>query len=100
MSKLYGVPLSPMVRKVLLALEIKQVDHELVPVTPFMKPEGFEKISPLKKIPAWEGDKVTLADSTVICEYLEGPLSRTGSLPKDAPRKKQRPAGLKSMLIR
>ena len=71
MSKLYGVPLSPMVRKVLLALELKQIDHELVPVTPFRKPEGFEKISPLKKIPAWEDDKVTLADSTVICEYLE-----------------------------
>ncbi|WP_257265790.1 glutathione S-transferase family protein [Endozoicomonas sp. ONNA2] len=71
MSKLYGVPLSPMVRKVLLALEIKQIDYQLVPVTPFMKPEGFEKISPLKKIPAWQDDKVTLADSTVICEYLE-----------------------------
>ncbi|WP_066014047.1 glutathione S-transferase family protein [Endozoicomonas atrinae] len=71
MSKLYGVPLSPMVRKVLLTLELKQIDHELVPVTPFRKPEGFEKISPLKKIPAWEDDKVTLADSTVICEYLE-----------------------------
>ncbi|KEI70393.1 hypothetical protein GV64_06300 [Endozoicomonas elysicola] len=71
MSKLYGVPLSPMVRKVLLALEIKQIDHEMVPVTPFRKPEGFEKISPLKKIPAWEDERVTLADSTVICEYLE-----------------------------
>ncbi|WP_257294603.1 glutathione S-transferase family protein [Endozoicomonas sp. YOMI1] len=82
MSKLYGVPLSPMVRKVLLALEIKQIDHELVPVTPFMKPEGFEKISPLKKIPAWEDNKVTLADSTVICEYLEDRYPEQALYPK------------------
>lgn len=89
MSKLYGVPLSPMVRKVLLALEIKQLDYELVPVTPFMKPAGFEKISPLKKIPAWEDDKVTIADSSVICEYLEDRYPEQALYPK-TPEEKAR----------
>ncbi|MFK0573759.1 glutathione S-transferase family protein [Endozoicomonas sp.] len=83
MSKLYGVPLSPMVRKVLLALEIKKINHEIVPVMPFNKPEGFEKISPLGKIPAWEDDKVTLADSTVICEYLEDRYPEQPLYPED-----------------
>ncbi|WP_422462332.1 MULTISPECIES: glutathione S-transferase family protein [unclassified Endozoicomonas] len=89
MNKLYGVPLSPMVRKVLLALEIKQLDYELVPVTPFMKPAGFEKISPLKKIPAWEDDKVTIADSSVICEYLEDRYPEQALYPK-TPEEKAR----------
>ncbi|WP_067514954.1 glutathione S-transferase family protein [Endozoicomonas ascidiicola] len=71
MSKLYGVPVSPMVRKVLVSLELKGIIYEIVPVTPFNKPDGFLNISPLGKIPAWQDQDVTLADSTVICEYLE-----------------------------
>ncbi len=71
MTTVYGVQLSPFSRKVILALEAKDVAFEVNPVTPFEKPEGFEKISPLRKIPAFEDDQITIADSTVICEYLE-----------------------------
>lgn len=71
MTIVHGVPLSPFVRKVIFALETKGVEYTVNPVTPMNKPEGFEKISPLGKIPAIEDDMVTLADSSVICEYLD-----------------------------
>lgn len=83
MSKIYGVPLSPMVRKVLAALEIKEVEYQLVPVSPFQKPEGFQQISPLQKIPAYQDDRVVLADSTVICEYLEDRYPEVSLYPSD-----------------
>ncbi len=71
MTTVYGAPVSPFVRKVLLTLELKKLDYELKPVAPMALPEGYEKIHPLKKIPALVDDKITLADSTVICEYLD-----------------------------
>lgn len=71
MTTVYGVPVSPFVRKVLLTLESKAIAYELNPVAPMALPEGYEKIHPMKKIPALVDDQVSLADSSVICEYLE-----------------------------
>lgn len=71
MAMVYGIPLSPFVRKVLLSLDYKGVAYDITPVVPVNKPEGFEKISPLGKIPAFEDDLLTISDSSVICEYLE-----------------------------
>lgn len=71
MTKVYGVPVSPYVRKVLLALEYKGVAYDLDPLMPINLPAEFGKVSPLMKIPAFEDDLVTLADSTVISEYLD-----------------------------
>ena len=69
--KLFCSHLSPFVRKVWVALALKRIDYELVPVLPFDPPEGWRDISPLGKIPAWQDDHITVADSTVICEYLD-----------------------------
>lgn len=69
--KIYGASLSPFVRKTLLALESKGIAYEQVPVVPFTPPPDYERISPLKKIPAMEHDGFTVSDSSVICEYLE-----------------------------
>lgn len=71
MNKVYGVSLSQYVRKVLLVLEHKQVDYELEMTIPRMTPEGYEKISPLKKVPAFEDEYTCLAESGVICQYIE-----------------------------
>ena len=71
MTKVYGAPLSPFVRKVLLSLELKGIDYALVPVTPMDLPDDFEAISPLRKIPAFVDDQLTISDSSVICEYLD-----------------------------
>ncbi|MGI9273392.1 MAG: glutathione S-transferase family protein [Endozoicomonas sp.] len=87
MIKVYGVPLSPMVRKVLVNLETKGLEYELETVLPGMTPEGYEQISPLKKIPAFVDDNGPLADSTVICEYLEDRYPEIPLYPSDPAQK-------------
>ncbi len=69
--RLYGVILSPFVRKVLLVLELKSLDYEMVPIDPFNKPPDFSQISPLGKVPLLEEGDFRLPDSSAICQYLE-----------------------------
>lgn len=84
MAKVYGMQFSPFTRKVILALEAKGVDFSIEQVSPAHKPDGFETLSPLGKIPAFQNDEVTLADSTVICEYIEERYSDVSLLPNSA----------------
>lgn len=74
--KLYGAPLSPFVRKVRIVMAEKKLDHESdMRVAPLSVPEGYEKIHPLKKIPALEveddGRKYIIPDSSSIAAFLE-----------------------------
>jgi glutathione S-transferase len=69
--QIIGSYLSPYVRKVLVALDIKGLGYEIDPIIPFMGDERFSKLSPLRRIPVLLDDRVTLADSSVICQYLE-----------------------------
>ena len=71
MPTVHGVNLSPFVRKVRVFLAEKGVAYDLNPVNPFAAGPEYRKISPLGKIPAFEDGDVTLADSSVICSYLE-----------------------------
>jgi glutathione S-transferase len=59
------------VRKVLVCLDLKGIAYEIDPIIPFMGSDAFTRISPIRRIPVLIDDRVTLADSTVICEYLE-----------------------------
>ena len=68
---LYGVPLSPFVRKVRLCLQEKGLDYKLETVMPFTPPQWYLEINPLGRIPALKDGDCTLADSSVICQYLE-----------------------------
>ncbi|WP_271407847.1 glutathione S-transferase family protein [Pseudomonas sp. Q1-7] len=68
---LYGAPLSPFVRKVRLFLREKGLDYQLEIVSPFSQPAWFRELSPLGRIPALRDGDLTLADSSVICQYLE-----------------------------
>ncbi|MCV6615173.1 MAG: glutathione S-transferase family protein [Cellvibrionaceae bacterium] len=81
MPKIYGAILSPYVRKVLLVLEAKGVEYENQQVFPGALPEGYEKISPLGKIPALQEGDFSLSDSTVINEYLEERYSQHPMFP-------------------
>lgn len=81
MPKIYGAILSPFVRKVLLVLETKGVEYENEQVFPGMLPEGYEKISPLGKIPAMQDGDFCLSDSTVINEYLEEKYPEVSLMP-------------------
>jgi glutathione S-transferase len=69
--RVIGSFLSPYVRKVLVALEIKDVPYEVDPIVPFFGNDEFTRLSPLRRVPVLVDDAVTLCDSTVICEYLE-----------------------------
>lgn len=71
MDKVYGAVLSPFVRKVLMVLEHKGVDYDLELVLPFNTPEEYTAISPLRKVPGYADEEVTLCDSSVIADYLE-----------------------------
>lgn len=67
----YGVPLSPFVRKVRLCLAEKALAYQLEVISPFDQPDWFFALNPLGRIPALKDDELTLADSSVICQYIE-----------------------------
>src|SRR5215471_1393447 len=75
MPTLYGAPVSPFVRKTMVALAEKGIAYEHDPVLPLLAPAEFKRISkdisPLGRIPAYRDEDVTLADSSVIIAYLE-----------------------------
>ncbi|SEE35700.1 glutathione S-transferase family protein [Pseudomonas anguilliseptica] len=67
----YGAPLSPFVRKVRLFLAEKNMDYQLEIILPFGQPTWYRELSPLGRIPAMRDGDFTLADSSVICQYLD-----------------------------
>lgn len=71
-ATLYGAPLSPFVRKARICLHEKALDYPLEVIMPFATPDWYRtEISPLGRIPGYRDDQVALADSSVICQYLE-----------------------------
>ncbi len=69
--KIIGSYVSPYVRKVLVCLELKGLDYEVDPITPFFGNDEFARLSPLRRIPVLIDDGLVLTDSTVIAEYLD-----------------------------
>ncbi|AWM61359.1 glutathione S-transferase family protein [Pseudomonas songnenensis] len=76
----FGVPLSPFVRKVRLCLLEKGLEYRLETVMPFTPPQWYLEINPLGRIPALKDGDCTLADSSVICQYLEEAYPETAGL--------------------
>jgi glutathione S-transferase len=74
---------SPYVRKVLVCLHAKGLAYEIDPIIPFFGDDRFAKLSPLRRIPVLIDDRVTLADSSVICQYLEDAHPEPALYPKD-----------------
>lgn len=90
-TTIVGSYLSPYVRKVLVCLELKGIAWQIDPIVPFYGNDAFTRLSPLRRIPVLIDDLVTLADSTVICEYLEERYSAPALLPNGAgPRARAR----------
>jgi len=83
----YGSPISPFVRKVRVVLAEKGVEYTLDPVNPFAPPPDYVEISPLKRIPALRDTDLpepnTLADSSVISDYLERKFPTPALYPSD-----------------
>ncbi len=49
--KIIGSFVSPYVRKVLACLNLKGLDYQVDPITPFFGNDEFERLSPLRRIP-------------------------------------------------
>ena len=81
--RIIGSYLSPYVRKVLVCLDLKGIRYAIDPIVPFMGDERFSKLSPIRRIPVLLDDRVTLADSSVICEYLEERYPEPPLYPRD-----------------
>ena len=69
--RIIGSYLSPYVRKVLVALDVKGIDYRIDPIVPFYGDDRFAAASPIRRVPVYIDDAVTLSDSSVICQYLE-----------------------------
>lgn len=78
-----GSYLSPYVRKVLACLELKGLAYEIDPIVPFFGDERFTALSPLRRVPVLVDDRVTLSDSSVICQYLEDRYPEPALYPAD-----------------
>lgn len=76
---LWGIGVSPYVRKVQVALEEKKLAYEheqilpkaILLATKQAVPCAFQKVSPLGKIPAIQIGSHCVADSAVICQFLD-----------------------------
>ena len=66
-----GSYISPYVRKVLAVLEYKGLPYAIDPIVPFFGDERFARLSPARRVPVLLDGELALADSTVICEYLQ-----------------------------
>lgn len=81
--RIIGSYVSPYVRKVLVLLHLKGVPYEIDPIVPFAGDDDFTRLSPLRRVPVYIDDEVTLADSSVICQYLEDRHPDPALYPKD-----------------
>ncbi|XP_057777072.1 glutathione S-transferase U17-like [Salvia miltiorrhiza] len=70
--KLFGGPVSPYVNRVVMALEMKSVEYELVEMYPHQKPELLSKINPVhKKIPVLVHGDRPICESLIIVQYID-----------------------------
>ncbi len=81
--KIVGNYLSPYVRKVLACLHVKGIAYSIDPIVPFYGDDAFTELSPLRRIPVLIDDRVTLTDSSVICQYLEDRYPEPALYPAD-----------------
>lgn len=84
-----GSFVSPYVRKVLACLELKGLEYEVDPITPFFGNEEFGRLSPLRRIPVLIDGDFHACDSSVICAYLDEAHDGYPLLPED-PRQRAR----------
>jgi len=81
MIRIIGSFVSPYVRKVLACMNLKGLDYEVDPITPFYGDDEFERLSPLRRIPILIDGDVAVSDSTVICAYLDDAYPERPLLP-------------------
>ena len=78
-----GSFVSPYVRKVLAAMNLKAVAYQVDPITPFFGNDEFERVSPLRRIPVLIDGDFAISDSSVICDYLDDAYPGHTLFPRD-----------------
>jgi len=92
--KLYGYWRSSASWRVRIVLNLKNIDYEYSPIH-LLKDGGqqksaeYEKINPMKHVPALEVDGNIIVESMAICEYLDEAHPEVRLLPKDPIKKAQ-----------
>lgn len=71
MLTIIGSYVSPYVRKVLACMNLKGVDYQVDPITPFFGNDEFRRLSPLCRIPVLIDGDFSTSDSSVICAYID-----------------------------
>jgi len=84
MIRIIGSFVSPYVRKVLACLNLKELQYEVDPITPFFGNEEYERLSPLRRIPILIDGDFSVSDSSVICAYLDEAYPARPLLPAQA----------------
>lgn len=87
MYRLYHYPLSPFSRKVRLVLAEKGIEIELIEERYWEERPEFLRMNPSGKVPVLKTDKVTLAESSAICEYLDEVYPEPALIPTDAEKR-------------
>jgi glutathione S-transferase len=82
--EIIGSFVSPYVRKVLACMNLKRLDYEVDPITPFYGNDEFERLSPLRRIPILIDGDFAISDSSVICAYLDEAYPGHRLFPADA----------------
>ncbi len=82
-ARIIGSFISPYVRKVLVCLDLKGIAYEIDPIVPFYGNDRFSEISPLRRVPVLLDDRVSLCDSSVICQYIEDRYPQPRLYPED-----------------
>jgi glutathione S-transferase len=83
MLTIIGSYVSPYVRKVLACMNLKGIDYEVDPITPFFGNDEFRRLSPLCRIPVLIDGDFSISDSSVICDYLEDAYPGHALYPSD-----------------
>lgn len=79
----YGTCISPFVRKVLFVLAEKGLTAEQVKLFPHAEHPAFLEASPFGLLPGFRDGDLKLADSSVICHYLERKHPTPALVPTD-----------------
>lgn len=80
---LFGLSVSPFVRKVMMYANERGLQFDHKPVGPGADDPVFKAASPFGKIPALQDGDYLLADSSAIIHYLEAKIPAGGLIPTD-----------------
>ena len=89
--KLISFNLCPFVQRARIALEEKELEHEIEYIDLDMPPDWFFDISPMEKVPVLLVDDKPLFESMVICEFIDD-ISGNTLYPKDPFKRAQQRA--------